>query len=814
MSRIGWGTGLILGMLAMAMPQIADAEEDDEIGTGQLLVLTKDQKKVEIPLAHTSVEAFVGGFVARVNVTQTFVNKSKEPIEAVYVFPLPHEAAVDDMTMTIGKRVVKGVIKKREEARQIYEAAKAAGKTASLLDQERPNIFTQSVANIMPGDDIKIEISYVESLKYEEGEYEFVFPMVVGPRYIPGEFVLGKKGGGWAPDTNRVPDASRITPPVLKPGERSGHDIDVTVHLNAGVPFHELRSTSHMITVDKKGDAAAEVRLDERDTIPNKDLIVRYKVLGDAPQSGVLTWTKDGEGHFLLVLAPKANYEDKEIRSREILFVVDSSGSQQGDPLVKSKEAVKRALRGLRADDTFQVFNFNDIVTSMAPGPVPATAENVRDAAKFIDQIQATGGTRMLPVIQTALNWPADPKRLRIVFMTTDGYIGNETEIIGEIHRNLGDARLFTLGCGSSLNRYLIDRMSEEGKGFAQFVRQDEPTNEVVEKFHKRIDAPVLTDIQIDWGGLQVAGQIPAKVPDLFAGQPLVVHGKFTKPGEATVRLAGKTGKGPTEIAVPVKFPAENGGYSALGTMWARAKIGELSAEMTNKGHTNQLVEEITKLGLDYRLVTEYTSFVAVEEKVRNEGGKQVTVQVPVEMPEGVSYEGVFGKDREEVDQAVMTGSGYGMGSGGMVGGAVAAPPAMKSVAPAKPMVSTQGKAMSRSSANMVAADEAEGSESGGPFVDPVAFLGIASEGPYRDALTKGFTHEVAKKLSDFQKTHGGKSAMVKITIDAQGKVTKVEVMKNETGESDVVDILQKGLAKIAFPAPGNEASIVFFVRF
>ncbi len=812
MSRIGWGTGLILGMLAMAMPQMAGAEEDDdEIGTGQLLVLTKDQKKVEVPLAHTSVEAFVGGFVARVNVTQTFVNKSKEPIEAVYVFPLPHEAAVDDMTMTIGKRVVKGVIKKREEARQIYEAAKAAGKTASLLDQERPNIFTQSVANIMPGDDIKIEISYVESLKYEEGEYEFVFPMVVGPRYIPGEFILGKKGGGWAPDTNRVPDASRITPPVLKPGERSGHDIDVTVHLNAGVPFHELRSTSHMIKVDKKGDAAADVRLDERDTIPNKDLIVRYKVLGDAPQSGVLTWTKDGEGHFLLVLAPKANYEDKEIRSREILFVVDSSGSQQGDPLVKSKEAVKRALRGLRADDTFQVFNFNDIVTSMAPGPVPATAENVRDAAKFIDQIQATGGTRMLPVIQTALNWPADPKRLRIVFMTTDGYIGNETEITGEIHRNLGDARLFTLGCGSSVNRYLIDRMSEEGKGFAQYVRQDEPTNEVVEKFHKRIDAPVLTDVAIDWDGLQVTGQIPAQVPDLFAGQPLVVHGKFTKPGDADVRIAGKTSKGLTTIVVPVKFPAENGGYSALGTMWARAKIGELSAEMTNKGRTNQLVEEITKLGLDYRLVTEFTSFVAVEEKVRNEGGKQVTVQVPVEMPEGVSYEGVFGDKEEAADQAVMTGAGHGMGSGGMVGGAAAPPPAMKMMAQPKlsPQVSGQGKAMSRSSAGMQYERD-----SGGPYVDPVAFLGISSEGPYRDALTEGFAQEVAKKLADYLKTHGGKSAMVKVTIDDKGHVTKVEVMKNETGESEVADILQKGLAKITFPAPGNEASIVFFVRF
>lgn len=797
--------------LAFAVPAAA-VEDDDEIGTGQLRVLGKEGKDVEVPLAHTSVEAFVSGFVNRVHVTQTFVNSSKDPIEAVYVFPLPHDAAVDDMTMTIGSRVIKGVIKKKDEARKIYEDAKAAGKTASLLDQERPNIFTQSVANIMPGDNIEIRISYVETLKYEEGRYEFVFPMVVGPRYIPGEFVIGKKGGGWAPDTNRVPDASKITPPVLKPGERSGHDIDVTVRLNAGVPFGDLRSTSHMIKIDKKSDREAVIRLDERDTIPNKDLIVRYDVLGDATQAGLVTYTDAGSGHFLLMLAPKANYDDKDIRPREILFVVDSSGSQQGDPLVKSKEAVKRALRGLRPDDTFQVFDFNDIVTSMAPGPVPATAAHVRDAAKFIDQIQTRGGTRMLPVIQTALNWPADPKRLRIIFMTTDGYIGNETEIIEEVHKSLGDARLFMLGVGSSVNRWVIDRMAEEGRGFAQFVRQDEPTNEVVETFHKRIDAPVMTDIEIDWNGLETADVIPERVPDLFAGQPLVIQGRFLKPGSATIKLIGRTSKGSKTVEVPAEFPAADGGYSALGTMWARAKIGAYSAEMENKGRTDALIEKITNMGLEYRLVTEFTSFVAVEEKVRNEGGKQVTVQVPVEMPEGVSYEGVFG-EKEMADKSVMAA------------GAMPPPPpsvmAKRSAAPAKPMPSTGqggGSGFGRGSAQGfiaggVAAEADEEAGSGGPVVDPVAFLGITNDGEYRAELAKVFSKALSDKLASYQDAQRGKSAMVRMELGADGKVTKVEVLKNETTD-EIANLIREKLKTASFKAPGNPAAIVFFVRF
>ena len=794
---------LALTVSLLLIVGLAVTAHAEDFGTGTLKVVSKDQKDVEVPLAHTSVKADVAGYVARVTVTQTFVNSFTDPIEAVYVFPLPHQAAVDAMTMRIGERVIKGVIKKREEARQIYEQARKAGKTASLLEQERPNIFTQSIANIMPGDNIEIEISYVDVLKYEDGEYEFVFPMVVGPRYIPGERVIGKQGGGWAPDTNRVPDASRITPPVLKPGERSGHDIDVSLNIAAGIKFSNIHSPSHWINTKRDDDTTARITLDERDTIPNKDLIVRYKVLGSAPTFGGVAYSEGDQGYFLLMLAPKAEYKKAEILPREILFVIDSSGSQQGDPLTKSKELVKRALKGLRPGDTFQVFDFNDIVTSMAPGPVPATAANVRDAKKFVDQIRARGGTRMLPVIQTALNWPADEKHLRIVVMTTDGYIGNETEILAEIHDSLGDARLFMFGVGSSTNRYLIDRMAEEGKGFAQFVRQDEATDEVVEKFHERLDAPVLRDVELDWGGLQVADVYPTRIPDLYAGQPLAVFGRFTAPGSGSIKLRGKDSTGGTAFTHEVTFPRRKSGSDQLASLWARMQVERSMNQLeVGRGDRAKLEADITDLGLRHRLMTQFTSFVAVEEQVRNVDGKLTTVQVPVEMPEGVSYEGVFG-EAEESPQ--MTGRNV------LATGAAAPSPRGAPM----PMMSQKSKGAGGYGGAVLADEMDDGSPRGSRVsIDPVAFLGITNEAPYRQTLTQDAVRALSEALKGMTLPTGGKMMMIRLTLANDGKVTKVEILKDDTGDAALPKKVRDALQKLKFQAPGSPATLVFFVRF
>ncbi|MFQ5993272.1 MAG: VIT domain-containing protein, partial [Nitrospiraceae bacterium] len=295
-----------------------------DISEGRLISLDDDGQPLDFPLEHTDVQVEIAGFMSRVHVTQQFENPYPDKIEAVYVFPLPNRAAVDDMTLTVGDRVVRGKIKRREEARAIYEAARAKGHVAGLLDQERPNIFTQSVANIMPGEHVTVKISYVETLKYEDGSYELVFPMVVGPRYIPGQ-PTGKLGGGWAYDTDQVPDASRITPPVTPPGTRAGHDISITVSLDAGLPVERLHSSTHAIKIERSSKSKAVVRLENEEEIPNKDFILAYDVAGRKIEDAVLTYLDGNDGFFALILQPPDRVTAEDVTPKELVFVLDTS---------------------------------------------------------------------------------------------------------------------------------------------------------------------------------------------------------------------------------------------------------------------------------------------------------------------------------------------------------------------------------------------------------------------------------------------------------------------------------------------------------
>ena len=626
--------------VAMAQP----AGDALEVTQGTLKVNVKPgQKLLEFPLGHTDVAADIAGMVAHVTVTQRFGNPYEEPVEAVYVLPLPQNAAVNDMVMKVGDRTIRAVIKKRDEAKEIYEEAKREGKRASLLEQERPNIFTQSVANILPGDTILITIRYVQDLTYDHGSYEFVFPMVVGPRFIPGAPLDGPPtGGGWAPDTTRVPDASRITPPVLRPDERSGHDIGVKVSLDAGIPISHLRSKSHDVTIEKLGPKRAAVQLKPSDSIPNKDFILEYDVAGKQPEAGLLSYWGDGGGFFTLILQPKADFEPAEITPKEMIFVMDCSGSMRGYPIEKAKEAVRRCLKGMNEGDSFQIIRFSISASRFSPRPLPNTPENVERGLKYIDELKGQGGTQMIEGIKAALDYPPDPKRMRIVLFMTDGYIGNETEILAAIEERLGGARLFSYGVGSSVNRYLMDRMAEAGRGTVQYVRPDEDTEESVDRFYDRIARPYLTDLEIDWGGLKVGDVYPKRIPDLFAAQPVILHGCYTKGGRGTVTMRGQLVSEPWETVLRVTLPGKEHGNEGLASLWARTRIKELMSQM-HRGEKPEIVERITNLALEFRLMSAYTSFVAVEEKVVTEGGKTRTVQVPVPMPESVSYEGVFG---------------------------------------------------------------------------------------------------------------------------------------------------------------------------
>ena len=684
------------------------------VGNGGLLARSPDGRTVDFPLDHTSVDIAVSGFLARAQVRQTFSNPSTERIEALYVFPLPENAAVDDMTMRIGDRVIRGLIKEKEEASRIYREARRSGRTAALLNQERPNIFTQAVANILPGDAIEISITYVQNLAYRKGTLSLAFPMVVGPRFIPGASVDPDGTVSRARDESAttVTDAERITPPVLRPGTRSGHDISLRVTLGAGVPFDNLRSRSHSIFTTRHDSANAVVELSPADSIPNKDFILEWNVEPERVETGLLTHRSDDQGFFSLMMVPPVSPEPEQVTPKEMVFVLDCSGSMSGHPMEQAKSLVRHALNNLNPGDSFQIINFSLSATGMAPLPLPNTRANVEAGLRYLDGLHGGGGTMMLRGIEAAMDFPNDPERLRVVLFLTDGYIGNETQILGAIRKRNTRARLFSLGVGSSVNRYLLENMAIEGRGTVRYVRYDEDATAAIEKFYDEIRSPVLTDVEIDWGGLEVTDILPARIPDVFAGHPILVTGRYNQSGRATVRVRGRMADRAVTLPVAVTLPHEERSNSVLRTLWARKSIGELMRQML-QGEKPKLVRQVTDLSIAHRVLSKYTAFVAVEEKVRtNERGDPVTVEVPVEIPDGVSFDGVFGTDDEDGDAEVpavspgmlkfrksasvsgggagigATGkSGGGMGYGRVMGYAARAIPSSKSpVATAEPM--------------------------------------------------------------------------------------------------------------------------------
>ena len=627
---------------------------------GQLKAKSAEGKEIgELPLKHTSVEGEISGFMSAVDVTQVYTNPFEHKIEAVYVFPLPQTAAVNEFIMTIRKRRILGIIREREEAERLYKEAKRQGFVASLMTQERPNIFTQSVANIEPGHEVSISIRYIHHLRYDSGEYEFVFPMVVGPRYIPGgcgggkvdvagdkdavvQTVSTRKGTGWSPDTDTVPDASRITPPVLPKGYRSGHDISLAVSIDAGVAIKDLRSPSHLIDVKREGDAKAQVRLRQEDSIPNKDFILRYRVAGKAPEMAVLAHSGKLGGYFTLMFQPPVEIKPTEAVPKEMIFVLDCSGSMRGHPIEKAKAAMIRCIQGMNPADSFQIIRFSTNASGFAKRPVPNTRDNVRRGVKYVNQLRGSGGTQMLEGIKAAIDFPHDPERLRFVCFMTDGYIGNETQILDAIRRKIGKARLFSFGVGTSVNRYLLDRMAEEGRGDVQYVRPDSPTEPVVERFYRRIGNPCLGDIEIDWGELKVKDVYPKRIPDLFVGQPLAVVGRFARAGKGTIKIRAMAGQERKVFEIPVELPPKETGNESLATLWARQRIKDLMGRMVRR-ETPEIAEQVKNVALEFSLVSAYTAFVAVDSSRKTEGGQAKTVVQPAQMPEGVSHEGVFG---------------------------------------------------------------------------------------------------------------------------------------------------------------------------
>jgi uncharacterized protein YegL len=621
---------------------LAALNQTDSATQGALLALDSSGKPAgECPLKHTLVRAEISGFLSRVTVTQEFENSFPEKIEAVYTFPLPQASAVDDMTMHIGERTVKGKIMKREEAQAAYVAAKTRGQVASLLNQERPNIFTQSVANIMPGERVTITISYVETLKYEDGSYEFSFPMVVGPRYTPGGATADAQSEQGTtteqgPSTSIAPAAS----PMMPEGMRAGHDISIEIALDAGTPIDGLNCLTHEIEVERPDDARAVLRLKDQATIPNKDFVLKYMVAGSRIEDAVLTHRTGKDGFFTFILQPPERVTVEDVMPKELVFVLDTSGSMQGFPIEKAKEAMKLSLDHLYPQDTFNLITFSGDTDILFKEPVPATPDNLRKAKKFLESREGGGGTEMMKAIRAALN-PSDAKdHLRIACFMTDGEVGNDMEIISEVqkHRN---ARVFAMGFGSAPNRFLLDKMAEYGRGEVEYVTESGDGSAAARRLFERIRSPLLTDITIDWGNLPVADVYPKYIPDLFSAKPVILSGRYTASGRGVIRLQGKMSGRDTVREIPVEFPETVPEHDVLAALWARRRIDDLMGQdmdgMQMGRMKDQLREAITQLGLQYRLMTQFTSFVAIEDRVVTDSSDPVRVDVPVETPAGAN---------------------------------------------------------------------------------------------------------------------------------------------------------------------------------
>ncbi|HUM07072.1 MAG TPA: marine proteobacterial sortase target protein [Terriglobales bacterium] len=617
-----------------------------QLGEGCLLYRSPVAGRYEaVPLTHTDVALDVRGLVASATVTQQYSNSTSQPIEAIYVFPLPHDAAVYDMEIHIGNRIIRSVIKERAEAKKIYEAAKTEGKRTALVEEERPNIFTTSVANIMPGDQISVRLRYVEPLRWEDGKMRLVFPMVVGPRYIPGTQAVGHEGTGWASDTNAVPDASRITPPVRHPESRSGHDISLAVDLDSGFEAADVKSISHTIHVNRLSDGRQHIELSTGATLPNKDFVLEVEQAESSRPKTVLflSPSDSGETHFLLATFPPT-VQPKERMPVEMLYMIDVSGSMSGTSIEQAREALLQALDKLKPTDRFGILQFQSDYREFSPEPLQATPENLDTARRYVRSLEANGGTEMLPALRHLMRKPVTPGYLRHIILLTDGDLGNEEEIFSAMRSELGNARLFTVAIGSAPNLFLATKMAQFGRGTFTHIADVSEVRDQMTHLFDSIDSPVLTDVKLTFTGVEVSDVYPERVPDLFLRQPLLVYGRITKGSTGTVHLTASAGNDPYEASIP--FDASKATFHpGITTIWARQRVEDLMDHWRHSDEKGQaeIRGSVIAHAIRYNLVTRFTSLVAVEEVVVNKGGQNNSVAVPTEMPAGWQMDKVFG---------------------------------------------------------------------------------------------------------------------------------------------------------------------------
>ncbi len=612
--------------VAVALTSVVAQEQEKEPEDKTLapyFVVKGDPSVDHLPLKDTRVDISVSGVIADVKVRQIYRNEGARPINASYVFPASTRAAVYSMRMQLGNEIIVAKIKEREQAKQEFEKAKEEGKSASLLEQQRPNVFSMSLANIMPQEQVEIELRYTELLIPTDNVYELVFPTVVGPRYQSPQ------------DKNKQEDAF-IQSPYLHQGQQPPSELHISARIAAGVPIYDLNCPSHQIFPQWQNGVVQLTLDDSKPFEGNRDFVLRYRLAGDQITSGLLLFQGADENFFLYMAQPPQRVAAETVPPREYIFVVDVSGSMNGFPLNTSKHLLRNLIGKLRPTDLFNVVLFAGDSAALSPQSLPANQENIAKAIALIDAQRGSGGTELMAAVQQAMSLPRQEGISRSLLLVTDGFVGGEQGVFDHIKANLNRCNVFAFGIGTSVNRYLIEGVARAGMAEPFIVTEESEADGVADKFREYVESPVLTDIQVRANGFDIYDVNPVKFPDLLAQRPIVMFGKWRGPVGGVIELTGKTGQGvyTTQLDVAQSQPDE--ANSALRYLWARSRIADLS-DYGAYDVSDENVKAITELGLKYNLLTRYTSFIAVREVVTNPTGSAQDVNQPSALPLRVS---------------------------------------------------------------------------------------------------------------------------------------------------------------------------------